>query len=84
MLVPHQRRQQIFDDAPQPGLDLDRHRHTGRQVDQLVLDLHLRAVERDAGGVEQFLPLRLAGLGERAGVPRVSRVCEKIRVSWRM
>jgi hypothetical protein len=35
----------MLDHAPLPGLDLRRHRHPGRQIDQLVIDLHLRAVE---------------------------------------
>ena len=50
-----QRREQILDHPPRAGLDLDRHRHAGREVDHAVLDLHLRLVERDARGIDQLL-----------------------------
>jgi hypothetical protein len=41
LLIPHERRQQIRDDPAQAGFDLHRHRHAGREVDELVLNLHL-------------------------------------------
>ena len=45
LLVAQQRRQHVLDDAARAGLDLDRHRHPGREIDQPALDLHLPAVE---------------------------------------
>jgi hypothetical protein len=39
-----------------------------READQLVLDLHLRAIEGDMCGVEKFLAGRLAGLGGSAAL----------------
>lgn len=63
MPMTQERRRQIFDDAAPAGLDLDGDRHPQREADGLVLDLHLRAVERDARGIDQFLSLRLAGVG---------------------
>src|SRR5215471_147756 len=67
--VAHQRRQQIVEDAARSGLDLDRHRHAGREVDDLLVDQHRGAVERDARAVAQLLALRLARLVRRAGLP---------------
>src|SRR5215831_5613060 len=67
LLVSQQWRQQKFDDAPRAGLDLDRDRHSGRQVDEAIVDLHLCLVKRYARRVEKLLTLRFAGVGERAG-----------------
>src|SRR6202021_2043239 len=61
LLVAHERRQQILDDAPLSGLDLDRHRHAGRKVDHAAFDLHAHGVERDARRVEELLAGRFAG-----------------------
>ena len=58
--VSQQGREQVADDTARAGLDLDGHRHAGRQIDQLVVDLHLRAVERDARRIDQLLARRLA------------------------
>lgn len=45
MLIPGQRREKVADDSARAGLDLDRHRHAGTELDELVLHLHVRAVE---------------------------------------
>lgn len=45
LLVLCQRREKIADDRARAGLDLDRHRHAGTELDELVLHLHVRAVE---------------------------------------
>jgi hypothetical protein len=66
VFVTHERREKITDDAPRPRLDLDRHRHSWREIDGLVLDLHPSAVKRHAGGVDQLLALRLAAARFRA------------------
>src|SRR5262245_23509621 len=58
--VTQQRRQQVAQDRARTGLYFHRCRHAGRQVDDAVIDLHLRAVERDARGVVELLALRLA------------------------
>jgi hypothetical protein len=67
LLILEQRREQIAHHRALAGLDLHRHRHAGREIDHLVLDLHLRAVERDPRGIEQFLAFRLARGVVRAG-----------------
>src|SRR5216683_6971260 len=63
--VAQQRRQEVAQDRPRAGLDFDRYRHAGRQIDHLLVDLHLRTVQRNTGAVVQFLALRLAGLVSR-------------------
>jgi len=45
---------------PRSGLDLHRHRHARRKIDELVLDLHLSSIKRYARRVDEFLSLRLA------------------------
>jgi hypothetical protein len=44
-------REQIIDDPPRAGPDLDRDGHARREIDQFVVDLHLGLVERHAGRV---------------------------------
>ena len=39
------RRQEVADDSARARFDLDRNSHTGGQIDELILDLHLSAVE---------------------------------------
>ena len=63
LLVSHERREQIADDPARPCLDLDRDRHARTEIDEAVLDLHLRAVEGDTRGVAQFLAFRFAAGG---------------------
>ena len=65
LLVAQQRRQQIFDHPPLPGLDFNRDRHARRQLDHASLDLDPGRVQRDLGRVDELLALRLAGVGER-------------------
>ena len=61
LLVTQQWRQQIFDDAAPAGLDLDRHRHAGRQFHQCDRrSACWFCPARRAGSVEQFLARRLA------------------------
>src|SRR6266536_2281379 len=50
-----QRREQIADDAALAGPDLSGDGHPRRQIDRLVLDLHLGAVERDPRGIDRPL-----------------------------
>jgi len=59
VLVPGQRRKQIADDPARASLDLDRHRHAGTKLDELVLYLHVRTVERNSRGIFQLLTSRL-------------------------
>lgn len=70
-LVPvfEQGREKIFDHAARPGLDFDGHGYAGREIDELVVDLHLRFVERHARGVDEFLAFRLAAVA--GGVRRL-------------
>src|SRR6266436_3853083 len=53
--VLEQRRKKIFDHTPGAGFDFDGHGHAGGKADQSFIDLHLCFVERDAGGVDEFL-----------------------------
>ena len=46
--MPQNRREQIVDDPTRAGLDLDGDGHAGREVEQLVVDLHAGLIERDA------------------------------------
>src|ERR1700761_6075310 len=41
LLVAQQRGQQVFDHAALSGLDLDRHRHARRELDQAVVNHHV-------------------------------------------
>src|SRR5262249_11899685 len=41
----HQWREQIADDRARAGLDLDRDGHAGREIDDVAVDLHTRAVQ---------------------------------------
>jgi hypothetical protein len=45
LLIREHRREQIADDPTRASLYLDRDRHAGGEVDELSVDLHLRAVE---------------------------------------
>lgn len=54
------RREKVADDSARAGLDLDRHRHAGAELDELVLHLHVRAVERDVRRIFQLLAFWLA------------------------
>lgn len=45
LLVSRQRREKVADDPARARLDLDRHRHAGTELDELILHLHVRAVE---------------------------------------
>ena len=56
--VSEHRRQQIADDPPCARLNLDRDRHAGRQVNELVFHLHLCAIKRYARRVVHLLALR--------------------------
>ena len=40
-----QRREKVADDAARASLDLDRHRHTRTELDELVIHLHVRTVK---------------------------------------
>src|SRR5690348_18188414 len=66
MLVAYQWGKQVADDAARAGFDLDRDRHSGREIDGLILDLHLRTVERYTRSVNELLTLRLAAACFRA------------------
>jgi hypothetical protein len=57
------------DDLPCLGLDLDRPGHAGGEVDGAAVDVHLRVVKRDAGGVDEFFAFRLAWGGVRNSRP---------------
>jgi hypothetical protein len=65
VLVLEDRREQVAEHAALPGLDLDRHRHARAEVDEVVVDLHLGAIERDARGIGELL-----AFGLTAGVVR--------------
>ena len=60
--VTKQRRQKIAQDRPRSCLDFHRCRHAGRQIDDTVIDPHLRMVERNARGVVELLALGLAAV----------------------
>ena len=60
LAVLQQRGHQVAEDGARSGLDLRRHGHAGRQLDHLVADLHLAAVEGYAGEIAELLVLRLA------------------------
>lgn len=66
MPIAQQQRHQIFDQPPGPRLDLGGDGHPRREVDELVLDLHLPTLERDPGRIKQFLPFRFTRIGQRA------------------
>src|ERR1700689_3270760 len=59
--IPDQWRQQIAEDRARAGLDFDGDGHSGGQVDELVVDLHLRTIERNPRGEIKLLTFRLAG-----------------------
>ena len=61
LLEAEQRRQEVGDDPLGAGLDLDGHRHAGRERHIPAVDRHRGAVERDVGGIDQLMALRLAG-----------------------
>src|SRR5229473_5939452 len=73
LIISHQGRKQIADDPPRAGLDLDRHRHSRRELDGSALDLHLAPVEADPRGIDELLPLGLTRRAFRAGglIPRL-------------
>jgi len=58
--VAYERGKQVADDATRAGPDLDRNSHAGQNLDGPALDLHLRAVEYDARGVDQLLAVGFA------------------------
>ena len=76
MLIPQQRRKQVADDGARASLELDRDSHAGREVDEIVVDLHLGAVKRHPRGVDKLLSPRLAGRsgGRRVVLPAVLRL----------
>lgn len=49
-----------FDQPARASLDLDGDRHAGRQIDHLVLDLHLASFARYPRGIEKLLPFGFA------------------------
>src|SRR5947207_6453043 len=63
--VAEQGRNEIAQDAARASLDLHRYRHARRQIDETIVDLHLRAVERDARALVQLLTLGLAAVVRR-------------------
>ena len=42
----------MANDGARTRFDFHRDRHTGREIDELILDLHLIAVERHASRIE--------------------------------
>lgn len=68
-------RKQVADDAARAGLDFHRYRHSGRQIDHLVLHQHLSAGERDARGIKQVAVAWLAGRIVRFAVFGIRRLC---------
>src|SRR3984893_10839735 len=73
LLISCQRREQIADHSARTRLDLDRHSHSGAELDELLVHLHVRAVERDARGIFQLLTFRLAGARRCARGPVIRR-----------
>src|SRR3979411_147926 len=73
-----QRREQVADDSARTCLELDRHGHSGAELDALLVDLHLRAVKRDARGILKLLTFRLAGTRRRARGPVIRRVLLRV------
>ena len=63
LLEPHQRRQQVADDAAGSGFDLHRDGHTRRQVDHPIVNLHFRAIKGHARRIVQLLTPRFARFG---------------------
>src|SRR5712671_7076001 len=61
------RRKQVGDDGTRARLDLSSDGHAGREIDAVLLHLHLRAVERDARRIDEFLALGLARSCRGAG-----------------
>ena len=51
------------------GFDFGGDGHAGGEGDDAVVDLHLRLVELDAGGVDKLLPFGFAGVIFASGVP---------------
>jgi hypothetical protein len=71
------------DSSARCGFDLDfrGHRHARRQGDELVLHLHLGAIERDARAVNELLARGLAGV---VSAPRARSACTAARRDgWR-
>jgi hypothetical protein len=66
-----ERRQPIFDDATPTGLDLNRHRHVGSEVEQLAIDPHPGAIERHPRRVKKLLAGGLASVRQRRGAAGV-------------
>src|SRR5260221_6541019 len=67
LLISSKRRHQITDDPARARLNLNSDGHAWRQVDELFVYLHLRAVERDPRRVVHLLALGLAAGGLGAG-----------------
>jgi len=70
--IAQQRRHQIFNQSSRPCFNLHSDRHTRREIDHLVFDLHLGSIERNTSGVKQFLPVGLARIRQSAARTRRS------------
>ena len=60
MFVPDEAREQIANQAARAGVDFNSDSYAGHQRNELVLDLHLGLIERNACGVNEFLSPRFA------------------------
>ena len=56
LFVFEQRREKITDDPTRAGFDFNRHCHARRQIDHLVLNLHLCAIQRHSRRVVHKCP----------------------------